>query len=248
MKKKYLYILFIIIIIIILLLLLNYSFKEGYTNNKYDNFDMYVISLRNEERMKNIKEQQKKIDKEIIIFDGINGCKLDVDKLKSENVISSNYFSNAKNNKTRMGEYGCYLSHLNLLKQINENNIESKYSIIFEDDFIIDSSSFLDDVVNIINIMDNNFDIIFLGNSSSNHGKNYKDNIYYTDNNSALFGTYCYLVNNNSIEKILKYINIVDMPIDAKYEKLNKAKKIDIFVIYPTIVNHSYDTISLIRD
>jgi GR25 family glycosyltransferase involved in LPS biosynthesis len=60
------------------------------------------------------------------------------------------------------------MSHLNLLKQISLDN-KSGYTIIFEDDFLIDSLNFLNDVNKILSKVDD-FDLLFLGNVANNKG------------------------------------------------------------------------------
>ena len=63
--------------------------------------------------MENINNQEKKINNKIQIFDAVNGKKLDINDLKNNNILANeNTLSEDYNHK--MGEIGCYLSHLNI--------------------------------------------------------------------------------------------------------------------------------------
>lgn len=239
MKQKYNKYVLSGIIIIGLLFLLNEQFTiiEYFTSI---NIQMYVISLKHDDRLENIKKQENKINKKITIFDAIKGDQLNIDQTFENGTIDEKY-KNATKQRKRV--IACYMSHLNLLKEIKINNIkDSKYSIIFEDDFDIVIPNFLDEVKNILDKLDKkklNFDMIFLGNLNNNKGDNVIDNIYEMDKNEHLWGTHSYIVNNNNIDKILDEIKLIDMPIDNKYEKLGKNKNLKIYVINPTIVNQS---------
>ena len=67
-------ILLIIIVLIFGFLKINYKDENFEDSNT---IDMYVITLGKEERIQNIKNQQKKINNKIEIFDAVNGLKLD---------------------------------------------------------------------------------------------------------------------------------------------------------------------------
>ena len=96
--------------------------------------------------------------------------------------------------------------------------------------------------------VNSNFDLIYLGNLNNNYGKKIKNNIYNIDINGSLIGMHGYLINNNSINKLIPLINFIEMPIDLIYEKLSKENKINTFVIFPTIVNQGGAKSSTIND
>ena len=248
MKKK----ISMLLLISILLSILLFNLLNEDVNSNKDNFeindeiDLFVISLRHEDRMKNIEIQQKKIGKTIQIFDAVKGDHLNEEKLIQENILSKNAILQT-NEKRRKREIGCYLSHLNLLKQI-QNNSEDGYTIIFEDDIHIKTDNFLKDVKQIIENVKGNFDLIYLGNINNNNGKQFIDNIYYVDVNGSILGTHGYLINNNSINKLIPLINFIEMPIDIVYEKLSKENKINTFIIFPTLVNQGGAKSSTIND
>ena len=236
---NYWYLFLISIIIINLFIFIFYNkIIEGYSSN----IEMYVISLKHEDRLNNIKLQQDKIDQTIQIFDAVKGDLLDTDKLFNDGIIDCKYATNHKADKRVIG---CYMSHLNIIKQIY-NSKKSGYTIIFEDDFDIIDDTFMKTVRKIIENLDKNnieFDIIFLGNLKTNHGDKIIDNanIYKIDEKESLWGTHGYLINNSKIDRILDKIKFIDMPIDIKYENLGKNSELIIYVIYPTIVNQQGD-------
>lgn len=205
---------------------------------------MYVISLRHEDRMKNIKIQEEKIKNNIIIFDAVKGDQLNIQQLLNDGIIDKT-FENASKKEKRV--IGCYMSHLHLLKQIN-NEMDGDnavgYSIIFEDDFVIPIDHFLYETHTIITKLNSkkiDFDFIFLGNCSNNVGENMFDNVYKVNPQQNLYGTHGYIVNNKKINKILDKIKFIDSPIDNKYESLARENELTIFVIHPNIVHYAGD-------
>jgi len=228
----------IIIITIIILLLILY--------NKNPCIDFFAISLKNTIRIKQINEQQYKYNFNVTVFDAINGNTLDQDDLYNKKILSINFKDN--NSPKRYREIGCYMSHLQLLQNI-KNNYNSKYSVIFEDDFIISNNNFFNIIYDSLHYLCYNnidFDIIFLGNLVNNHAEVIHNNLYNFDYNSELIGMYSYLINNKNIDKILKLIEFIDNPIDVKINHLIKNYKLKVFMIFPTIATVNFNLESTI--
>ncbi len=57
---------------------------------------MYVISLRHEDRMKNIKIQGEKIKNNIIIFDAVKGDQLNIQQLLNDGIIDKTFENASK--------------------------------------------------------------------------------------------------------------------------------------------------------
>ena len=238
-------ILLIIIVIIFGFLRINYkneNFEDSYI------LDMYIITLGKQERMENINNQEKKINNKIQIFDAVNGKKLDINDLKNNNILANeNTLSEDYNHK--MGEIGCYLSHLNIYKKIKEDN-KKGYTIIFEDDFLINSDNLISEVkkaIDILNSKNIDFDFLFLGNLKDNHGENIADNLYYIDKNINLYGTHGYIINNKNIDKIIDNLNKIVKPIDNSIQDLSYDSVFNTIVIYPNLVNQEGQLKSTIK-
>jgi glycosyl transferase family 25 len=204
-------------------------------DNKYD---IYVITLNNEDRIKNIKIQQEKINIPIQIFDAVNGNNLDFNKLDNLKIGNNDGF--IKNNeKQRKREVGCYLSHYNIYKKCKKIG----YTIVFEDDFSIDVDNLIDKINESIIKLNNaniDFDIMFIGNHvwKKNHGTLIIDNLYKIDSNGETGGTHAYVINNKNINKILKETEIIDGVIDGKIQNLASTGKLNVVKIYPYYVNY----------
>ena len=235
-------------VLLFILIVLHYSSTfESFENADGNNIDLYVISLQHEDRLENIKKQQKKINKEIVVFDAVKGDKIDIDNMISNGFISNDWVKNAT--PIRKREIACYLSHLNLYKKIQQIG-HNGYTIIFEDEFDIMREKFLEYINETIEKINNkkiDFDMLYFGNTHSNHGKHIVDNIYYMNTMDTLYGMHAYLINNKKIDNIIDMVKIVDTPIDVKIEDLGKLHKLTILVIYPTIVN-VINSISNIND
>ena len=83
-----------------------------------DNIQMYVISLKVPIRLHNIRKQEHNIRHPIPIFDGVDGNKLknqDTQELFKKGLLEQR-LQNAVGKEARV--VACYLSHLNLLRKI----------------------------------------------------------------------------------------------------------------------------------
>lgn len=246
----------LIYIFITVSLLLYFLF---YKNNVYEymspddnKFDVYVITMRNKERMENIEKQQEKIEQKIEIFDAVKGANLDINELIDKGEIpKQNSFDSNDNNKSKMkGQVGCYLSHYNIYKKIRQDN-RLGYTIVFEDDFVIKDENLLNKIKKIIentNKKEIDFDLLFLGNLKDNHGTQIVDNLYYVDKSNNLYGTHAYVVNNKNINKIIRKTENIDRPIDNKLEDCAKNETLNIIVVYPNFVEQGGSTGSTIND
>jgi GR25 family glycosyltransferase involved in LPS biosynthesis len=134
-------------------------------------------------------------------------------------------------------QIGCYLSHLLLIKSLL--NTQYQYTVIFEDDFYIVDDDFNNMLNNILDKIEVDFDLLFLGTTTNNHGLKYKDEIYHVDKNTYLYGTHAYVINNKNINKIYDYLLNFDLPIDVKYQELIKYDKLIGFTVHPHIVNQN---------
>jgi GR25 family glycosyltransferase involved in LPS biosynthesis len=220
----------VLIIILIYLILTN---MDTFIDLKYDIPNCYVIHLKKStDRVKHIEDQAKKTKFHFDYFNAIDAKTLNKEKLIKEGIVDPSYANNS-----RVEHYACFLSHYNLLKDISEKyekgQIKSNYSIIFEDDFII-NNDFDKKVIDIINKMNSDFDIIFLGNVDLRQDKQIIDNIYtITDHNVTAEG---YLIKNKNISRFLPLIKYINVPYDFKYWMLRRDKRILNYIIYPSLV------------
>ena len=242
---------YLISILLIIIVIFFAFLKINYKNENFEDsntLDMYVITLGKEERLENIKNQQNKINNKIEIYNGVIGLNLDKNELIKNNILSASH-NLSKNDNHSKREIGCYLSHLNIYKKIKENN-KKGYTIIFEDDFLINSDNFINEVkkgIDILNSKNIDFDFLFLGNLNDNHGENIADNLYYIDKNVNLFGTHGYIINNKNIDKIFDNLNKIVKPIDNAIQDLSYDSVFNTIVIYPNLINQQEQLKSTIR-
>ncbi len=223
------YIIILILVILFLFVLKKYNLENFNFDN---NFDIYVITLKTEDRMKNIKLQQEKINIPIQIFDAVNGNNLD---LNIDNV-KIDAFNNNKNQNKR--EIACYLSHYNIYKKCKKMG----YTIVFEDDFSIDVDNLIDKINESIKKLNNkniDFDIMYIGNHlwNKSHGILIIDDLYKVGNGEGLGGTHAYVINNKNIDKIIKNTSNIDKQIDVKIQSLADEGNLTIIKTFPYYVN-----------
>lgn len=239
--KRFLLVIGIIAVVLFIFYLINYSFitYDSFVNKLDVPLQFYVISLRHEDRLNNIKKQQEKLSQEVIIVDAVKGDKLDLDSLVESGIVILQDGNFRQGERARKREIGCYLSHLKIYEMIIENE-ESGYTVIFEDDFIITSDSLIHDVklaVGKLNERNIQFDILYLGNLQSNHGENIIDNLYYPDKNDVLYGAYGYLINNANINRIYDKTHIITKAIDERLTDLMKQGELNIALLHPNIID-----------
>jgi glycosyl transferase family 25 len=216
------------IIMLLIIILYTYINIDSFTNTF--NIDYYVIHMKNNiSKKENIMINQTKLNHQINIFDAIVGKNVDLNYLQ---IFDSNLVNNFK--YTYIGEVGCYLSHMMLVKSLI--NKKDGYTVIFEDDFKIISDNLQDDIQNALTLLNDNFDILYLGNLNNNHGKQYKDNIYYIDKVTPLWGLHAYVINNKNAQKIFNKLLNMNLEIDNKYKILFDNNELNGFVLYPNLV------------
>ena len=180
----------------------------------------YLINLkRADDRLVSAKETFNKVG---IVFNlevAIDGKDL---SLPHENYSETKY-NLLHGKKTNLGELGCYLSHLNVLKKFL--NTEEDWALVCEDDI-----EFNEDIVEIINYAvasGINFDLLRLsGGSDRNKEKGlplklkkiYKG-FFLSLNFGFKSGTGCYLINRLAAKNILKKIHKMSLPIDHAMDR-----------------------------
>lgn len=199
-----------------------------------------------QDRLDNIKKQEEIAGIKIDIFDAVVGANLDIPQLQKDGKIKSPWdthrYRSAKNEKGKKhvmsGEIGCYMSHLNILKEIYENEFDG-WTVIFEDDLLL-NKNFKNELDKILKNTNENIDMIYLGSLNQDHCNKgvYKDNLCYIDNP---WGTHAYMVNNKSAKKMYDLIQFIDREIDIKYKDLIHEKKINGLIVIPTLVHQNYE-------
>lgn len=236
----------IIILLVIFFIYIIYNFlfdiNEKFNNEININYNViYLKSINSNSRYNNIKDNELKLNKKIDFFDAINGSNINLNELSlydSEIKLNFNY--------EYIGELGCYLSHMLLIKSFI--NSKDGYSVIFEDDLKILDDNLNDKITKIIEKLDGNFDIIYLGNLNDNHGDKIIDDVYTINKSEYLWGTHAYIINNNSAQKIYTSLLYIDIAIDNKFKYNIDNNILNGYVIYPVLVTqNSTEIISNIR-
>lgn len=231
------------IILFLILFIIYICIKKEYVDLftdiqfKKNNISYNVIHMKNSNKNKynNILNIEKQINQKINIFNAIVGKNVNLKKL---NIFDENIKFNFK--YTFPGEVGCYLSHLLLIKQAS-TDIINDYTVIFEDDFKVNNNNLDEEINNIIDETNGDFDMIYLGNLNNNHKTQIIDNIYTVDSLTPLWGTHALLINNKNANKILSNITNIDQAIDNKYKSIIDDNSIKAYVIYPILVEQNTD-------
>ena len=217
--------------------------------------DYYVITMNNPERIENINQQKNKLKQQgtpidIQLVDAVVGVDLNLNELIKTEILSPHFKSYRGSEINKKKEIGCYMSHLkiyNIIQQKEQTQTSSNpYSVIFEDDFDIDSSHFLKDVNESLEYLKNNkldFDIIYLGTILHNHGKLLDKKIYTIDKKTGLEGTHGMIIHNKNVSKLITNLKPMKQAFDVELTQLCHRDKLNAYVIYPPIVNQQWEKI-----
>ena len=196
---------------------------------------IYVISLL-KKRPNKIQEFRDRCPKElnIEVYDAIDGSEQQLplwwnDKLK--------------------GSYGCYLSHLNILKKISENNY---YNVLILEDDAAFCDNFILKLKNVFNNIPNDWEQLYLG---GQHLGNKQIINNYIIKGSNINRTHAYIIRNKNVsDKILSYIenknfwienlNKNKYHIDYAYGILHKKNLINAYASKPFLIGQKANKIS----
>lgn len=243
-KKSIFVVLFVALIVAICILfwLRRFVAVEHFADSTpKEEVEYYVIHHRpNKERENNVNHQQQVLGKPIHIFDAIMGKDLaNIRDLRSfDERLQSNYRIETSNVEN---VHGCYLSHFMLIKQLlsdNKTNPEG-YTVVFEDDIRILDDHLDNSLRHILHIIQKDFDILFLGNLTDNHGEKYAENIFEKDPKNYINGTHAYVIKNQHLAKIYEVLLNLNEAIDWKYSNAIYANELNALLIYPVLVEQN---------
>lgn len=245
----------ILILLVIFIYLCHNYYKENFDTNENSQkpykIDIFIITLRKPERMENIELQIQKIknssksnDINIELIDGVVGLDLNVDEMIKNNIIDRRFVKEGENiTKTKKSEIGCYMSHYKCYEKIL-NNKDTDYTIVFEDDFNIVCEQFMYIIYDTMNNIEKkplNFDLLYLGTSSENHGAQIENQLYEIDNKTSLYGAHAILYKNKNISNIIEKTKVLSCPIDVILEELSYKNEITSYAVYPNLVKQQHD-------
>ena len=171
--------------------------------------DIYCINLKNrEDRWKSFLSEMARLNiTDFKRFDAVNGKELDYTNLSyNKNLLS--------------GELGVLMSHINLIKEAKERNLDS--ILVMEDDVY-----FTDEIYKIndyLNSIPKDWNFIYFG---ANHNQNIPEII--NDKICRLkhsFGLQCVAIKNTMYDRILSDVVKLEKQIDvyyAEYQSENKS-------------------------
>ena len=224
---------FVLVIIIIFFIL----YLKFY--NKNDINQIYVINLKKRpERLIKFKENYK-FNRDITIFNAVDGNELDINYINSiigtegkksiDNFYKYKIIRKYHYELSSYGAIGCYLSHINLWKEIIKNNF--KNVIIFEDDANVSNIKY-NHLIKRINLLPNDWDIYLLINPDYCYNKvkvENKRNLYKV---KRFFLLHAYIININACKKIIesKTLFPINQQIDHYLSELSLINKLNIYI------------------
>lgn len=204
------------------------------------NIPIHVINLehRTDRKIKLLEQFAKHNITNYTFVNAVYGDKLDIDEMLASGEI------NFSDRQLKNGEYGCYLSHLNIFRSILESSDE--LHLILEDDvyFVNGFNSKLDKLLK--KLQDVEWDIFYLGvNSYSPECRkgtfvgNKIDGIYCPIDPPT--GTHAYLIKKETVKKIIDLMSPIVLPIDILLVRLD-LKRLTLINLIALVDNTDSDT------
>lgn len=196
MKTNYYFIIFIVF------LLLFYNIKYEFFSNE---IPVYLISLEKDaERRKKLYEKIQPDE-----YSAVNGSKL----VTKEELVQN---GKLEDKDLKNGQIGCYMSHYNILDKIR--NYKDEFSIIIEDDVVLDMKEQLDNIKEIANNAPSDWEIIFIGHNyyrETNPPQHHQYNNWTFKKIEYMHGAQSYLIKNKSIHSKIKLLYPIKAPYDV---------------------------------
>lgn len=222
-------VLFVILIVIIYI-------KSYYTPlkkelNKVLCDEMYLINLdRRPDRLKKTMGILKDYNyNNVVRFKAIDSSTFTDDEISSytqfyaRNPIYDN--KRTEHHQLSRGAIGCYLSHLELWKDMTKNKKEK--IVVFEDDTLPTINK--NEIYKLLEKVPEDWDIILFGGIYRDYNHVF-DEIYKLN---SFFCTHAYIIRNTkNVEKLITEALPMDMQIDSYLSKLSKEGKLNIYGIY----------------
>jgi len=231
--------------------------------NNSSNLDIYIIHCkdfkdREEIIHKAIEQLKNEGNKNIEIFESVNTSKVDLtldNQLKVLQMYDKNLnFDNSKKfTFYKSGQIGCYLGHHLAIKNIFEKMKKTKnindYSIIFEDDILLEDNftKSVKEIIDYFEFINETFDVIYLGHLNDNKGTVKHNNIYNLNKQYWNFGAHGLLVNNKSVEKLYRYNCNILHEIDNHYKLLYNKDLIHAYYMNKALVKQNRQIFSYIN-
>jgi glycosyl transferase family 25 len=193
--------------------------------------DYYVITMKNPDRMENIRKQQKKLSKHIQVVDAVVGKDLNLDNFHP----IENRFSKVHSVMKR--EVGCYLSHLKVYDMIRAKGSPG-YSVIFEDDFDIKPNFKQKFEKTLKELEGRDFDILMVGIYNGDGGDHVVGDVYEIPKGKPdVYGCHACVIKNKNIQKILDNLKTIEHLIDCSIYDKAKSGELTVYATIPTLVD-----------
>jgi GR25 family glycosyltransferase involved in LPS biosynthesis len=245
MINKIIAILVLVIVIFFLVLYLKFYDNDNDINK------IYVINLKKRpERLAKFREHYK-LNRDITIYNAVDGNELDINYINSiigvegkkslDNFYKYKIIRKYHYELSSYGAIGCYLSHVNLWKEIIKNNF--KNTIIFEDDVNVSNIEY-NNLIKRVNLLPDDWDIYLLINPDFCYKKvkvENKRNLYKV---KRFFLLHAYIINFNACKKIIESNTLfpINQQIDHHLSELSLLNKLNIY-IHDNKISY-YNTIS----
>lgn len=179
-------------------------------NNYFDK--IYCINLdKRTDRWEESQKEFQKINIEVERFSAVDGT-----KIKNVDKLFVGHFEKA-------GQFGCLISHLNIIKKAKESEISSV--VILEDDVVF-CEDFNKEFNLCMNEMPENWDMIFFGSNHVYPPIKISDRIFKLQ---RAYSAHCYVIRDRMYDKLIGLIEPMYEPLDVTYANIQLISNCYVF-------------------
>ena len=227
--------------------------KEGFDLEE-NNSKVFVINLdKDKDRLKEFTQYYQESDfKDIPLnrFPGIQGNNVNSDEwiaphAKTDyqrNIITK---KREKHHELSQGGLGCFMSHLELAKQLTEEQDPAiQQYIVFEDDSKCKSNS-KSDLHKYMSYLPKDWDF-FIAHPLRNNGKTINE---YIKKPSSFWGLGLYVINKEGAKKLIQEVEEkkIDGQIDCYLSRMNQQNNMNVYTCYKSLVDDNSHNMSNIQ-
>lgn len=226
--------------------------------NKIDEIkNAYIVTIDRckelrEKNLNKIKSKMNNLEVKTVGVDGRNLSKEQIEKLMIDGTIEPSRNANITLDKLdeiiymqqfnrflKAGEIGCYLSHIEIWKDIVKNNIP--YALVFEDDATFMNNNFNEHLKIIMNSAPENFTTISLFKSHKQLDRqflDYNETFHLVD--PETWGTVSYIISLDGAKRLLTFCNKIVFPVDFSMHLFGNKSKTS-YLYREKIIDHLDD-------
>jgi len=215
--------------------------REEPTFTAFGDVQVAVLTLRR--KSERAAPLRKQLDREGITFRSVDAVDGQAEFMEEEvrtyagprrrKLILNVHKSATIREKQERARFACLLTHVRIWQQLVSSSLT--YRVVLEDDVTI-VHNFRVKLLRALNAMPKTWDILYLNATEPRYGSQVRQGLYQS---KGALGTFGYAISQQGAEKLLKFAQNCDKPVDHMIDTATIKGKINAFHSFPPLVRHN---------